>query len=115
MVRNIPWSEIQLHYDLPKATAVSYGPLFRFPLSVSDSGNAAGMSMLPDRINHGDNRIKAVRNKREAGGNLHIEDCRDDGNSVPVKIGREFVDIETAQAGEQPRGTVLTNTLCGSR
>ena len=60
-----------------------------------DGGYVAIVPALPGCVSQGDDRAEALANVREAI-ELYIEDCREAGDPVPTKIGREFVDIEAA-------------------
>jgi predicted RNase H-like HicB family nuclease len=58
----------------------------------ADGGYVAKVPALPGCVSQGDTRDAALRNIREAI-ELHIEDCRDAGDSVPREAGREYIDI----------------------
>jgi predicted RNase H-like HicB family nuclease len=60
-----------------------------------DGGYVVSVPALPGCISQGDNRSEALANIREAIA-LYVEDCRDAGDPVSTKAGKEFVEVEAA-------------------
>lgn len=60
-----------------------------------DGGFIATVPTLPGCVSQGDTRDEAMKNVREAI-EVHIEDCRASGDSIPSESGREFIDIDAA-------------------
>lgn len=63
-----------------------------------DGGYVGSVPALPGCVSQGDNRTVTLSNIREAI-ELYVEDCRDACDPVPTEVGKEFVEVEAADAG----------------
>ena len=60
-----------------------------------DEGFVVSVPAIPGCVSQGDTREDALRNSCEAS-ELYLDDCRESGDAIPSKSGREFVEIEAA-------------------
>jgi antitoxin HicB len=66
-----------------------------------DCGYIASVPAWFGCVSQGDNRAEALNKIREAI-ELYIEDCRDAGDPFPTEAGKEFVEVEAAEAKALP-------------
>jgi predicted RNase H-like HicB family nuclease len=60
-----------------------------------DGGYVATVPVLPGCVSQGESRAEAMANIRDAI-ILYLEDCRNAGEPVPSKAGKEFIEVEAA-------------------